>query len=51
VQGYIGLYQINFVVPQPPAGIEACSGAVYSNLTVSVGGLFSFDGAGICVTP
>jgi uncharacterized protein (TIGR03437 family) len=51
VPGYVGLYQINFVVPQPPAGIEACSGTVQSNLTVSVGGQTSFDGAGICVAP
>ena len=45
------LDQINFVVPQPPAGTQACSGAVQSNLTVSVGGLTSFDGAGICAAP
>jgi uncharacterized protein (TIGR03437 family) len=51
VPGYAGLYQINFVVPQPPAGVQACSGAVQSNLTVSVGGQTSFDGAGICVAP
>ena len=38
-------------VPQPPAGTQACSGAVQSNLTVSVGGLTSFDGAGICAAP
>jgi len=49
--GFVGLYQINFVVPQPPAGTQACSGAVQSNLTVSVGGLTSFDGAGICAAP
>ena len=52
VAGYVGLYQINFVVPQVPVGIEACSfGTIQSNLTVSVGGLNSFDGAGICITP
>ena len=51
VAGYVGLYQINFVVPPPPAGITACSGTVQSNLTVSVGGQTSFDGARICVTP
>jgi uncharacterized protein (TIGR03437 family) len=59
VAGYIGLYQINFVVPPgPPNGIARCStpgsvafggAAVQSNLTVSIGGQFSFDGAGICV--
>jgi uncharacterized protein (TIGR03437 family) len=57
--GFLGLYQINFVVPQdPPNGTPRCSlpggvlatqFAVYSNLTVSFGGAFSFDGAGICV--
>jgi len=48
--GYIGLYQVNFVVPQPPAGTPACSSTVISNLTISVGAT-SFDGAGICVMP
>jgi uncharacterized protein (TIGR03437 family) len=58
--GYAGLYQINFVVPVPPSGTPACaavdasqlqpgSNVVQSNLTVSIGGTFSFDGAGICV--
>jgi uncharacterized protein (TIGR03437 family) len=51
VPGYVGLYQINFIVPPPPAGTQSCSGTVQSNLTVSVGGLASFDGAGICVAP
>ena len=32
VAGYVGLYQINFVVPQVPVGIEACSfGTIQSN--------------------
>jgi len=48
------------VVPQPPAGLQPCvdfaaapafAQAVQSNLTVSVGSAYSFDGAGICVTP
>ncbi len=59
-KGFVGLYQINFIVPPPPAGIQPCVDfalvpnggfAVQSNLTVSVGSDFSFDGAGICVTP
>jgi len=61
-QGFVGLYQINFVVSPPPAGLEPCSnldfiadgpvgGMVLSNLTVSVGSLVSFDGASICVMP
>jgi uncharacterized protein (TIGR03437 family) len=61
-KGFTGLYQINFIVPLPPAGIYPCvdfavpaatspGTLVQSNLTVSVGSNFSFDGAGICVTP
>jgi uncharacterized protein (TIGR03437 family) len=64
-KGYVGLYQINFIVPPPPAGLEPCASSgvspnivsgdfisgVFSNLTVSVGSIFSFDGAGICVQP
>lgn len=59
-QGFIGLYQINFVVPTPPAGLQPCGyssvtpdvvSGVVSNLTVSAGSTFSFDGAGICVMP
>jgi uncharacterized protein (TIGR03437 family) len=51
VPGYTGLYQINFVVPPPPVGVAACNGTVQANLTVSVGGQTSFDGAAICVVP
>jgi uncharacterized protein (TIGR03437 family) len=57
--GSVGLYQVNFIVPPVPRGTPACSiqtsqtrsydNFVFSNLTVSVGGRFSFDGAGICV--
>jgi uncharacterized protein (TIGR03437 family) len=57
--GFVGLYQVNFVVPPPPAGTQPCidtsklaaqpAYAVRSNLTVSIGGQSSFDGAGICV--
>jgi len=57
--GFVGLYQVNFVVPtQPPNGTPLCTAAgaagpgadiAQSNLTVSIGGQFSFDGAGICV--
>jgi uncharacterized protein (TIGR03437 family) len=54
VPGYPGLYQINFAVPGVPAGLAPCfpgdgPGLVNTNLTVSVGGSSSFDGAGICV--
>jgi uncharacterized protein (TIGR03437 family) len=56
--GYVGLYQVNFTVPPVPAGSPPCvdasplplgSNVVQSNLTVSIGGQFSFDGARICV--
>jgi uncharacterized protein (TIGR03437 family) len=56
---FAGLYQINFIVPPaPPNGTPRCAipGSVpagtnvpQSNLTVSFGGGFSFDGAAICV--
>jgi uncharacterized protein (TIGR03437 family) len=58
--GFVGLYQINFAVPQAPAGLPPCVDAttagpfanvVQSNLTVSIGSAYSFDGAGICVQP
>jgi uncharacterized protein (TIGR03437 family) len=53
--GYAGLYQINFLVPGVPAGLAPCvsgqgPGLVATNLTVSVGGSTSFDGAAICVS-
>jgi uncharacterized protein (TIGR03437 family) len=57
--GYVGLYQVNFTVPPGPQnGIARCalpgffasgSSVPQSNLTVSIGGQFSFDGASICV--
>jgi uncharacterized protein (TIGR03437 family) len=56
---YVGLYQINFVVPSKPDGLLPCArslglGAnpyanVLSNLTVTLIGRTSFDGAQICV--
>jgi uncharacterized protein (TIGR03437 family) len=59
-QGFIGLYQINFIFPPPPANLPLCLGTVsvppgattvQSNFTVSFGSNFSFDGPGICVSP
>jgi hypothetical protein len=56
---YVGLYSANFVVPPPPAGLPPCatsvaagsnpSAYVLSNLTVTLIGQASFDGAAICV--
>jgi uncharacterized protein (TIGR03437 family) len=60
VTGFVGLYQVNFVVPAFPAGTISCGalpvafplfGIVQSNLTVSIGSMFSYDGVGICVRP
>ncbi len=56
--GYPGLYQINFIVPPFEYGTLPCAsgvapppgGLVATNLTVSVGGSASFDGAAICVS-
>src|SRR5690242_7568149 len=57
---YVGLYQINFYIIAPLLWHSPCvdlkggalaANAVQSNLTVSSGGAFSFDGARICVTP
>ena len=57
---FVGLYQINFLVLNKPQAIPPCddlttvapgANVIQSNLTVSFGGAFSFDGAGICVAP
>ncbi len=58
--GLAGLYQMNFIVPPPPPGLAPCVdttmsppgiNVVQTNLTVSVGLAYSFNGAGICVQP
>jgi len=48
--GYAGLYQVNFIVPTPPPGTPRCNVTnISSNLTVTLIGISSFDGGGICV--
>jgi len=47
--GQIGMFQVNFQVPQPPASTPPCGGGVNSNLTVTIQGSQSFDGAMLCV--
>lgn len=51
--GSVGLYQVNFTVPDPPAGTLPCQATanlfVGSNLTVSITGNVSYGGAAICV--
>jgi len=48
--GSVGLYNANFVVPPLPDGLPECDGiSVSSNLTVTLVGATSFDGAAICV--
>ena len=57
VPGFVGLYQINFVVPPITAGFSSCGSSIVpvpipvvtSSLTVTLDGPFSFDGVGICV--
>jgi uncharacterized protein (TIGR03437 family) len=49
--GSIGLYQLNFTVPSPPNGTQACGAPVWSNLTVTFVGPDSYDGARLCVKP
>jgi hypothetical protein len=47
--GQAGLYQVNFVVPAPSRMPAPCDGQITSNLTLTLVGQTSFDGAGICV--
>ena len=48
--GSVGLYNANFVVPPPPAGLPECDGiSVFSNLTVTLVGATSFDGSAVCI--
>jgi uncharacterized protein (TIGR03437 family) len=47
--GTIGLYQVNFIIPASTQGALPCGPGVTSNLTLTVVGLTSLDGAGICV--
>jgi hypothetical protein len=61
--GFVGLYQVNFTVPAAPAGLPACVNSArvgggansfafaFTNLTVTLTGANSFDGAAICVGP
>ena len=47
--GSVGLYQVNFVIPSALQPMFACGPGIASNLTLTIVGLTSFDGAGICV--
>ena len=56
IPGFIGLYQINVVVPPLPEGSPRCTpdefyNRVLTNLTINIIGITSVDGAGICVDP
>jgi hypothetical protein len=52
VPGLVGVYQINFILPPSGTGLLPCdqSTGVLSNLTVTLIGHTSFDGAAICVS-
>lgn len=48
----VGLYEVKFVVPALPEDLVECTAStIVSNLTVTISGTASFDGAGICVAP
>lgn len=49
VEGFVGLYQINFVVGQPLAGVPACSFLHRPNFVVTVSGPALSDSAAFCV--
>ena len=56
IAGYVGLYQLNVIVPPLPDNIQLCDPnpftvRVNSNLTINVFGPASVDGVGICVDP
>lgn len=59
VSGFVGLYQINVLVPDlrvplpctPTGAPSVQQDRVDSNVTISVAGPASFDGIGICVAP
>lgn len=51
VPGSVGLYQVNVVIPPVPNDLSPCGPGVYSNLTVTLVGWSSTDGAAFCVAP
>ena len=48
--GAAGLYQVNVVLP-PSQSIFPCGAGITSNLTITIVGSESYDGAAICVAP
>ena len=57
IPGYVGLYQINVIVPDLGPGAQPCNPdsrgptRIDTNLTINIIGRNSFDGAAICVQP
>jgi uncharacterized protein (TIGR03437 family) len=49
--GSVGLYQANITLPSTFPQLPACGSTITSNLTINLGGFYSFDGAPICVQP
>jgi uncharacterized protein (TIGR03437 family) len=47
--GEVGVYHITIAIPEVPAGTPTCGSSVRSNLTITIFGRASADGAGICV--
>ena len=49
--GAVGIYEVQFTAPALSMDAPLCSGAVQSNLTLTVARTSSYDGVGICVAP
>lgn len=49
VEGFVGLYQINFRAPALPAGLAPCSATRASNISMILEGTSSRDQIGFCV--
>jgi hypothetical protein len=52
--GFVGLYQVNVELPSTFPSVPSCGqgepqSKIQSNLTINLGGPYSFDGAAICV--
>ena len=52
VEGYAGLYQVNFTVPQLPPDTASCKDGFPfdTNVTLSLGTVYGYSRGGICVT-
>jgi len=49
VEGYAGLYQVNFTIPQLPFELPSSCPYNFGNVTVTLGSANGFSGGGICI--